>query len=165
MKVYDGIEEFHTVKKAVVTSGTFDGVHLGHQKIIERLIASAKSVKGESVILTFWPHPSIVIYPEQKDLRLISTFDEKAQRLESLGVEHLLKIHFTVDFSKLSSQEFIQNILIDTLETHKLIIGYDHRFGLKTFHLTTAHFYCCQPHAAPVVDQQVGREIFVEPLN
>lgn len=117
------------MKDAVVTSGTFDGVHLGHQKILSRLTSTAGQIGGESVIITFWPHPRLVLYPEQHDLKLLSTFEEKAATLEKLGIQHILKIEFTKEFSKLSSQQFIQKVLIDTLATKKLIIGYDHRFG------------------------------------
>ncbi len=129
MKVYRSIEEFQRLERAVVTTGTFDGVHFGHQKIIQRLCELARTFKGESVIITFFPHPRLVLFPEDNDLKLINTLDEKIDLLESLGVDHLLIIPFTKEFSRLSSLEFIQQILVDKIGTKKLVIGYDHHFG------------------------------------
>ncbi|MCZ6692877.1 MAG: bifunctional riboflavin kinase/FAD synthetase [Bacteroidetes bacterium] len=129
MKIYRGIEEFNPVQNAVVTSGTFDGVHLGHKVILKRLIQLAKKRQGESVVLTFWPHPRFVLYPNDTSLKLLSTFQEKASYLSDLGIDHLIKIEFTKKFSQLSSEEFIHNILIDKIGTKLLVIGYDHRFG------------------------------------
>ena len=129
MKIYQGIEEFNPVQNAVVTSGTFDGVHLGHKVILKRLIQLAKKRQGESVVLTFWPHPRFVLYPNDTSLKLLSTFQEKASYLSDLGIDHLIKIEFTKKFSQLSSEEFIHNILIDKIGTKLLVIGYDHRFG------------------------------------
>ncbi len=129
MKVYHGIEEFQKLPNAVVTSGTFDGVHLGHQKILNRLIESARQINGESVVITFWPHPRIVVSADSADLKLLNTLDEKIEYLEASGIDHLLVIPFNRDFSLLNSDEFIRKILIDTIGTTRLVIGYDHRFG------------------------------------
>ena len=129
MKIYHQLSDFKKLSNAVVTIGTFDGVHYGHQKIIKRLCELAKSTGGESVILTFFPHPRMIIDPENKDLKLINTIKEKAEILEKLGVDHLIITPFTRDFSNLSAQEYIKKILINTLGTKKIIIGYDHRFG------------------------------------
>lgn len=129
MKIHNGIEHLNGIKNAIVTIGTFDGVHLGHQKILKRIIELAKASEGESVLVTFWPHPRFVLKPNDDSLKLLSTFDEKAQRLENLGIDHLVKIEFTKAFSQLSSQDFIQKVIIDALHTKKLVIGYDHRFG------------------------------------
>ncbi len=129
MRIYHGIEEFNPVQNAVVTSGTFDGVHLGHKVILKRLIQLAKKRQGESVVLTFWPHPRFVLYPNDTSLKLLSTFQEKASYLSDLGIDHLIKIEFTKKFSQLSSEQFIHNILIDKIGTKLLVIGYDHRFG------------------------------------
>lgn len=129
MKIYEGIHNFKRLSCAVVTSGTFDGVHIGHQKIIARLVNTAQQDGGESVLITFWPHPRLVLHADSHDLKLLSTFDEKAERLASYGIQHLVKIPFTPEFSKLSSEEFIQQILIEAIGTKKLVIGYDHRFG------------------------------------
>ncbi|AHM59173.1 riboflavin kinase/FMN adenylyltransferase [Flammeovirgaceae bacterium 311] len=129
MRIYEGLQNFERLPHAVVTSGTFDGVHIGHQKIIKRLTTAAKQGPGESVLITYWPHPRLVLHADSKDLKLLSTFDEKAELLAGYGIEHLVKIPFTPEFSRLSSQEFIQQVLIDAIGTKKLVIGYDHRFG------------------------------------
>ncbi|MDQ1088746.1 MULTISPECIES: bifunctional riboflavin kinase/FAD synthetase [unclassified Siphonobacter] len=129
MQVYHGIEEFRRLPNAVVTSGTFDGVHLGHQKILNRLIESARQSNGESVVITFWPHPRIVVSADSADLKLLNTLDEKIEYLQASGIDHLLVIPFNRDFSLLTSDEFIRKILIDTIGTKRLVIGYDHRFG------------------------------------
>lgn len=129
MKVYRSLSEFTRLEKAIVTTGTFDGVHYGHQKIINRLHELAKQYDGESVIITFFPHPRLVLFPEDNDLKLINTLDEKIELLEKSGIDHLLIIPFTKEFSRLSSLEFIQQILVDKIGTKKLVIGYDHHFG------------------------------------
>ncbi len=129
MKIYHGIEDFKPLGNAVVTSGTFDGVHLGHQQILKRLREVARKVDGETVLITFWPHPRLVLFPDQKDLLLLNTFEEKAALLREFGIEHLLRIPFTREFSNMSSEEFIRKILVETIGTRKLVIGYDHRFG------------------------------------
>jgi riboflavin kinase / FMN adenylyltransferase len=129
MKIYEGLQDFTRLKQAVVTSGTFDGVHVGHQKILKRLVDAARQCGGESVLITFWPHPRLVLHADSKDLKLLSTFEEKASLLEAFGLEHLVKIPFTEAFSRLSSSEFIQQVLVDGIGTKKLVIGYDHRFG------------------------------------
>lgn len=129
MKIYHQLSEFKKLTHAVVTIGTYDGVHYGHQKIIKRLCELAKSSGGESVILTFFPHPRMIIDPENQDLKMINTIKEKAEILSTLGVDHLIITPFTRDFSNLEPAEYIKNILIDTIGTKQLIVGYDHRFG------------------------------------
>lgn len=129
MKIYHGVEEFNKLNYAIVTSGTFDGVHIGHQKIINRLKEIAKLNQGETVLITFWPHPRFVLNPDDDSLKLLSTFEEKASYLKKQGIDHLVKIEFTKKFSQLSSEEFIRNVLVDKIGTKKLVIGYDHRFG------------------------------------
>ena len=129
MKIYHGIDDFTKLENAVVTSGTFDGVHMGHQKILERLKGIAKKFNGETVVITFWPHPRLVLYPDDKTLKVLNTFEEKAELLKEQGIQHLLRIPFTKEFSQLSSQEFIDAILVQQIGTKKLVIGYDHRFG------------------------------------
>lgn len=128
MQVHYGIDSFKNNSNAVVTSGTFDGVHYGHQKILKRLIEIAKKNSGESVVITFWPHPRLVLN-QNNSIKLLSTLEEKIKLLDSFGIEHLLIIPFNQEFSKLSSEEFIQKILIHAVGTKKLVIGYDHRFG------------------------------------
>jgi riboflavin kinase/FMN adenylyltransferase len=129
LKIYHQLSDFKKLDNAIVTIGTFDGVHYGHQKIIKRLCELAKSSGGESVILTFFPHPRMIIDPENQDLKLINTIKEKAEILANLGVDHLIITPFTRDFSNLSATEYIKNILIDTIGTKQIIVGYDHRFG------------------------------------
>lgn len=129
MKIYEGLSDFPKLSNAVVTSGTFDGVHLGHQKILHRIRELARSINGETVLITFWPHPRLVLYPDEHNLRLLSTFEEKAKLLRQFGIDHLVTIPFTKEFSQLSSKEFIESVLVDTIQTKKLVIGYDHRFG------------------------------------
>ena len=129
MKIYHGLDDFTRLSYAVVTSGTFDGVHLGHQKILARLKELATQMKGQTVVITFWPHPRLVLHPEDSTLKLLNTFEEKAELLKSLDIQHLVRIPFTKEFSQLSSQQFIAKILVEGIGTKKLIIGYDHRFG------------------------------------
>ncbi|WP_247234979.1 bifunctional riboflavin kinase/FAD synthetase [Telluribacter sp. SYSU D00476] len=129
MKVYNSIESFEKLPYAVVTSGTFDGVHLGHQKILSRLREISANSGGETVVLTFWPHPRMVVSEDSQGLQLLSTIDEKTELLAHLGIQHLVIVPFTRSFSELSSDEFIRQVLVDRIGTKKLVIGYDHRFG------------------------------------
>jgi riboflavin kinase/FMN adenylyltransferase len=129
MKVYQGLDNFIKLSYAVVTSGTFDGVHIGHQKILARLQEIAQLYNGETVVITYWPHPRLIVSTDSADLKLLSTIDEKIELLEKYGVDHLIIIPFTREFSQLSSEEFIINILVEQIGTRKLVIGYDHRFG------------------------------------
>ena len=129
MKIHLGTEPIKNIKNAVVTSGTFDGAHVGHQKILKRLRHVADEMNGETVLITYWPHPRLVLKPWDTTLKLLSTFPEKANLLEKYGVDHLVKIPFTRDFSQMSPEDYIRIILHDHVQTKKLIIGYDHRFG------------------------------------
>lgn len=129
MKIYEGLKNLPKIPYPVVTSGTFDGVHLGHQRILERIKETANENGGETVLLTFWPHPRLVLYPDEHKLRLLSTFEEKAKLLREFGVDHLISIPFTKEFSQLSSKQFIESVLVNSIHTKKLVIGYDHRFG------------------------------------
>jgi riboflavin kinase/FMN adenylyltransferase len=129
MQIYHHIKDFKPLENAVVTIGTFDGVHLGHQKIIQKLVEQAKAIGGESVILTFFPHPRMILNPADYSLKMISTMPEKALLLSQLGVDHLIITPFTRDFSNLSPQEYISQVLINQIGMKNLVIGYDHRFG------------------------------------
>ncbi|MEQ8302650.1 MAG: bifunctional riboflavin kinase/FAD synthetase [Cyclobacteriaceae bacterium] len=129
MNIYHSIDDFAKLEFAVVTSGTFDGVHVGHQRILDRVKEMAAKNNGETVVITFWPHPRLVLYPDDNSLKVLNTFEEKASLLKEQGIHHLLRIPFTKAFSELSSQEFIENILVKAIGTKKLVIGYDHRFG------------------------------------
>lgn len=129
MKIYYSIDDFSPVKNATVTSGTFDGVHVGHQTILSRVKEIAERHAGETVVITFWPHPRFILNPNDTSLKLLNTFEEKAELLKQQGIHHLLRIPFTKEFSQISSQEFISKILVEKIGTRKLVIGYDHRFG------------------------------------
>ncbi|MCX6182598.1 MAG: bifunctional riboflavin kinase/FAD synthetase [Bacteroidetes bacterium] len=128
MKVYYRLQDFKKLDKAVVTTGTFDGVHLGHQTILNRLKEIALREGAETVVLTFDPHPRIVIYNDT-NIRLITTLPEKIEWLEKQGIDHLIVIPFTKEFSRISSIDFIRNILVGIIGTSKLVIGYNHLFG------------------------------------
>jgi riboflavin kinase/FMN adenylyltransferase len=128
VKIYHSIESFEKVKNAVVTTGTFDGVHLGHLKIINRLRKIAKAIDGETVLLTFSPHPRIVLFSDNS-LKLISTKSEKIDLLRKAGIDHLIIHPFSREFSRLSSVEFVRDILVNKLGTSRLVIGYNHHFG------------------------------------
>ena len=129
MKKYDSIQEFQRKGNAVVTIGTFDGVHLGHRKILTRLCDLATQQQGESVVLTFFPHPRIVLHPDDHGLKLLNTLDERIALIGQLNVDHVIVQPFTKEFSHQSSDEFVHNVLMNELGTKTLVIGYDHHFG------------------------------------
>jgi riboflavin kinase/FMN adenylyltransferase len=129
MNIYHSLDSFKRLACAVVTSGTFDGLHIGHKKILTRLKEISAQSGGESVVLTFWPHPRMVVSEDSQDLQLLSTIEEKIELFSQMGIEHLAIIPFTRAFSELSSNDFIRQILVDKIGTKKLVIGYDHRFG------------------------------------
>ncbi|GAA3573202.1 bifunctional riboflavin kinase/FAD synthetase [Snuella lapsa] len=122
------IESYTSDVPAIVTIGTFDGVHMGHQKIVKRLIKMAKQDGLRSVILTFFPHPRMVLQTDA-NIKLINTIDERREILEALGLDYLIIQKFTPEFSRLSAEDFVKQILVDKLRVKKVIIGYDHRFG------------------------------------
>ncbi len=128
MKLHLGLKEFNAVNP-VVTIGTFDGVHLGHQKVILRLNEFAKKHNGESVIFTFYPHPRLVTSPHETNLRLLTTLDEKIKLFEKSGIDHLIIYPFNKEFSELTYSEFVKQVLVDKMKTHCLVVGYDHKFG------------------------------------
>lgn len=129
MKIHRGLASFNSTGYSIVTSGTFDGVHVGHQKILGRIKEISTQNKGETVLITFWPHPRIVLSNGNTDLKLLSTIEEKARLLEQHGIDHLVILPFTKEFSQLSPDEFIQQVYVKGVNTQKLAIGYDHRFG------------------------------------
>ncbi len=128
MKLYHSINEFK-VKNPILTVGTFDGVHLGHKKILDTIIQESKSLSGESVVLTLHPHPRKVLFPQEHNVFLLNTMDEKIKLLEKAGIEHLIIYPFTKEFAGLSSCDFIEKILYNKLEVKQLIVGHDHHFG------------------------------------
>ena len=129
MKVYHSISDFQNVSRPILTTGTFDGVHFGHKIIIDRLKEIAKNQNGETVLLTFSPHPRMVLFPDDHNLQLINTLDEKIKLLEQAGIEHLIIHPFNKEFSRTTSMQFVRDIIVNELNTHKLVIGYNHHFG------------------------------------
>lgn len=129
MEVYHSLEEYRKGPRAVATIGTFDGVHLGHRKILKRLTDNARELHAESVVLSLHPHPRLVLYPEDNPLRLLQTIDEKIEKLADQGIDKLLLIPFTREFSRTTSETFIQEILVGTVGIDRIVIGYDHHFG------------------------------------
>jgi len=129
VKIYNSIDDFQKIENAVVTTGTFDGVHFGHRVILNQLKKVAKQIGGESVLLTFFPHPRMVLYPEQNDLRLLNTIDERIEMIRDTGIDHLIIHPFSKEFSRTTSIDFVRDILVNQLGTSKLVIGYDHHFG------------------------------------
>ena len=128
MKIYRSIEDYNEVKRSVVTIGTFDGIHLGHQKILSRLIKSSKDKDLNSVVLTFFPHPRIILN-KYNEVKMIDTLDEKIIHLNEIGIDSLIIHPFDKNFSLLSANQFIKDFLVDKLKIKHIIIGYDHRFG------------------------------------
>ena len=128
MKIYYDIEDFKKVPNAVVTIGTFDGVHRGHQEILRNMVNRAKEVGGESVVVTFYPHPRQVL-SNDANIKFITTQEEKIRHLEALGIDNLIIIKFTKEFAAISSEDFIKNFIVKNINPAVLIIGYDHHFG------------------------------------
>jgi len=129
MKIHTDIAAFQGVKRPVLTIGTFDGVHLGHQVILDRLRMAATRADGESVLFTFHPHPRMVLHPHDNDLRLLNTPEEKHRLLKQAGLDHLLVVPFSRSFSRMHALDYVRDILVDQLGVHAVVIGYDHRFG------------------------------------
>lgn len=129
MKVYTDFEEVGNIPNAVLTIGTFDGVHVGHQKIIQQINEEASKIGGESVLFTFFPHPRMVISPDSHGLKLIQTQAEKIDNLERLGLDNLIIFPFTKEFSAVTATEFVSEYLVKKLNVHTIVVGYDHQFG------------------------------------
>lgn len=131
MKVFRDIENLQPINNCVVTTGSFDGVHIGHQVLIDRLNELAKSIGGESVLITFYPHVRKVLYPETKgkDLEMINSQSEKIELLEKTGLDNLVLINFTLEFSKTSAEDFVRNLLVGKLGAKIIVVGYNHYFG------------------------------------
>lgn len=129
MRIFKGIDDLGAFKNSVVTIGTFDGVHKGHQKILSRLDNLANEMSGESILFTFYPHPRMVVFPDNHNLKLIQTIDEKIDALRDFGLDNLIIYPFTKEFSRLTAFEFVRDILVEKLKVKTLVIGYDHQFG------------------------------------
>ena len=129
MQIHHNIDQLPVFRRAVVTIGTFDGVHTGHARILHQLREEAARVNGETVIITFFPHPRKVVHGGAQDLRLINTMQEKIDLLSWQKIDHLVIVPFTEAFSQLTAQEYIEAFLLARFQPHTVIIGYDHRFG------------------------------------
>jgi riboflavin kinase/FMN adenylyltransferase len=129
MQIHKGLDSLPVLQHAVLTIGTYDGVHAGHQAIIQRINEIAKEVEGESVVLTFDPHPRLVLQPDHKDLKLISTISEKIELFEHFGLEHLVITPFSKDFASMDAAEYVEQVLVKKFRPKVIVIGYDHRFG------------------------------------
>ena len=128
LKIFNSILDFKSNKKTVLTLGTFDGVHLGHQSILKKIIEAASNEDEESLVLTFFPHPRMIL-EQDSDIKLLNTIEEKASLLYKLGIDHLVIQKFDNSFSQLAPEDFVKQILVDIFNVKKIIIGYDHRFG------------------------------------
>lgn len=128
MKTFNSISSFKSNKKSIITIGTFDGVHIGHKKILEKIIHNSIIQNCESVVLTFFPHPRMVLQ-ENSEIKLLNTVNEKIELFDNLGLDNLIIHPFDEEFSKLSAEEFVKTILVDQFKIKKIIIGHDHRFG------------------------------------
>lgn len=131
MNIYRNLDQLLPIRNAVVTTGSFDGVHIGHKTILNRLNEIARKINGESTLITFHPHPRKVLYPDTagKELRLISSQREKIELLKKAGLHNLIIIPFSIEFSMMSSLDFIRNILVKKLHAHTVVIGFNHHFG------------------------------------
>ena len=128
MKTIHGIENFPADEASIVTIGTFDGVHLGHQQILKQLIDTSRKSKLKSVLLTFFPHPRMVLQPDIS-MRLIQTIQEREKALQKTGLDYLVIHPFSTEFSRLSADDYVKQILVEQLNVRKVVVGYDHRFG------------------------------------
>jgi riboflavin kinase/FMN adenylyltransferase len=128
LKIFHSINDFVSSKKTILTLGTFDGVHIGHKKILEKLTQNGENGKYESLVLTFFPHPRMVLQ-DQSEVKLLTTIEEKTELLEKSGIENLVIHPFDESFSKLTASEFVKKVLVDQFHIKKIIIGHDHRFG------------------------------------
>lgn len=151
MKIYREIDQLPAFTEPVVTVGTFDGVHLGHRRIIGRLAEMAKTRKGESIVVTFEPHPRMVLAQYGTAVKLINTASRKYELIAGLGVDHLVIVPFTLAFSKTPWESFIRDFIVKTLKTRCLVVGYDHRFGHgrqgdhdKLLHLAREENFCIE---------------------
>lgn len=128
LKIFNSIKSFNAIKPTIVTIGTFDGVHLGHQKIVAQITKNADALNCESLVLTFFPHPRMVLQ-ESTEMKQLNTLNEKIALLDNLGIDNLVVHPFDKEFSRLTAEEFVKKVLVDVFKIKKIIIGHDHRFG------------------------------------
>lgn len=131
MNIYRGLSSLPDFKNSVITIGSYDGVHLGHQKILKRIQQLAEEIDGEDVVITFHPHPREIVYPKDSDLKIITSLDEKLEYFSRYGVSNVVVIPFTIEFSHQSAQEYIERFLVSKFHPSYVVIGYDHRFGMN----------------------------------
>lgn len=129
MNVFNGLDNLPQFNNAVLTIGTYDGVHFGHQKIINRINTIAKEINGESILLTFYPHPRLFLHPDDNTLKLITTIDEKIELLKNLGLQNMVILPFSTALANLDAITYVENILIRCFKPSYICIGYDHKFG------------------------------------
>lgn len=129
MQIHKGLHNLPNFRNAVLTIGTYDGVHFGHQQIIKRINDIATEINGESILLTFNPHPRLILHPNDDTLKLISTIDEKEELLATFGLDHLVITEFSKEFASMEAEDYVEEILIKNFHPKKIVIGYDHRFG------------------------------------
>lgn len=129
MKIFKGFDDIDHIPNPVLTIGTFDGVHLGHQKIINQVNEIARKIGGESVLFTFYPHPRMVLFPESHGVKLIETQEEKLAKLKRIGLQNIIVYPFTPEFSRISAIEFVRDFLVTKLKVKTIVVGYDHHFG------------------------------------
>jgi len=129
MKIHYDLKKLPPFHKAIVTTGAFDGVHTGHQKIISRMQEIAKAVNGETIIVTFHPHPRKVISSIPGEIKQLTSLEERIDLLKETGIDHLVVVNFDYQFSNLSASQYIKDFLFDHFKPHTIIVGYDHRFG------------------------------------
>ncbi len=142
MNIFSNINDIPSLKKPIVTIGSFDGLHLGHQQLLQRIKTIADSIDGEDVVVTFDPHPRHFLFPKDDNLKLLQTLDEKIHRLKSIGVSNLVIVPFDENFAQQTPTEYIENFLLNTFSPHTLVVGYDHQFGkgrIGTFELLQSY--------------------------
>ena len=131
MNIYRNIDDLPSFRKTILTIGSFDGVHLGHQSILRRMVTLAKEIGGESVVVTFYPHPRNVVFPNDKKIFLLNSPEEKSEEFRKAGIDHLVIIPFSVEFSQLHPREYIEKFLLAKFNPEFIVLGYDHKFGLN----------------------------------
>ncbi|TAJ14639.1 bifunctional riboflavin kinase/FAD synthetase [Marinilabiliaceae bacterium JC017] len=128
VKVHAGLNDF-SAQKAIVTIGMFDGIHAGHKALLKHVMEEATKAGGESVVLSFWPHPRVVLNKDAEKLRFLTSLEEKTRLIAETGIDHLILLPFTKELSQKTAEEFIEEILVKQIKVHHLVVGYNHRFG------------------------------------